>query len=114
MSFDLVKAIKSTHRDPANRILHLIGLPIYVIGIILVIGYFLGLHTQPVAGITLWSVAICLFMTGHKIEGNLRAMTLIVLFKYLKSRKILLSYWVTSHLPKKLFINRFLRYLTYD
>lgn len=112
MSIDLVKAIKSTHRDPINRILHLIGLPIYVIGIILVIGYFLGLHTQPITGITLWSMAICFFMTGHKIEGNLRAITLIVLFKYLKSRKAILSHshWVTSLTSKKLLTNRLSRY----
>ena len=110
MSFDLAKAIKSTHRDPANRILHLIGLPIYLIGIILVIGYFLGLHTQPMTGITLWSMAICFFMIGHMIEGNLRAMTLIVLFKYLKSKKAILSHRITSRASKKLLTNRFLRY----
>jgi hypothetical protein len=39
----------------------------------------------------LWSIAICLFLTGHKIEGNLRAMTLIIIFKYLKSRKVILT-----------------------
>jgi hypothetical protein len=31
-----------------------------------------------------------LFLTGHKIEGNLRAMTLIIIFKYLKSRNVIL------------------------
>jgi hypothetical protein len=91
MSFSLLKAIKSTHRNPANRILHLIGLPIYVTGITLVAGYFLGLHTNPIAGITLWLITICLFLTGHKIEGNLRAMTSIIIFKYLKSRKVALT-----------------------
>ena len=91
MPFSLIKAIKSTHRHPTNRILHCIGLPLYVIGIVLVAGYFLGLNTNLVTGITLWSIAICLFLIGHKKEGNLRAMTLIVFFKYLKSKKGILT-----------------------
>jgi hypothetical protein len=41
-----------------------------------------GLHTNPVNGVILWSMAIGLFLLGHRIEGNLRAMTLIVIFKY--------------------------------
>jgi hypothetical protein len=93
MPFSLIKAIKSTHRHPTNRILHGIGLPLYVIGIVLVAGDFIDLHTNPIIGIILWLIAIGLFLTGHKIEGNLRAMTLIILFKYLKSRKEIL----TSH-----------------
>ena len=87
MPFSLVKAIKSTHRNPANRILHLIGLPIYATGIMLITGYFLNLNTNPITGLILWLVAVSLFLIGHKIEGNLRAITLIILFKYLKSRK---------------------------
>jgi uncharacterized membrane protein len=87
MPFNLVKAVKSTHRNPANRILHIIGLPIYATGITLIVGYFLNLNTNPIAGLILWLVAVCLFSIGHKIEGNLRAMTLIILFKYLESRK---------------------------
>jgi len=91
MPFDLVKAIKSTHRHPTNRVLHLIGLPIYVTGITLVAGYFLNLNTNPITGLTLWLIAVSLFLTGHKIEGNLRAMTLIIVFEYLRSRKVILS-----------------------
>jgi Protein of unknown function (DUF962) len=87
----LLKAIKSTHRNSINRILHLIGIPIYATGIMLILDYFLGLNTNPITGITLWLVAICLFLAGHKIEGNLRAMTLIIVFKYLKSRKVILA-----------------------
>jgi hypothetical protein len=91
MPFSLVKAIKSTHRNPVNRILHIIGLTIYAIGITLMLGYFIGLDTNPITGITIWSIAICLFLIGHKKEGNLRAMTLIVFFKYLSSKKSILS-----------------------
>jgi hypothetical protein len=87
MPFSIVKAIKSTHRSPINRILHLIGLPIYATGITLIAGFFLGLNTNPIIGLILWLIAVCLFLIGHRIEGNFRAMTLIILFKYLKSRK---------------------------
>ena len=87
MPFSLVKAIKSTHRNPANRILHLIGIPIYVTGITLIVCYFVNLNTNPITGLILWILAVSLFLTGHKIEGNTRAMTLIILFKYLNSRK---------------------------
>lgn len=90
MPFSLLKALKSTHRNPTNRILHLIGLPIYVTGIMLIIGYFMNLNTNPNIGVILWLVAVCLFLIGHKIEGNFRAMTLIVLFTYF-SRKAKLN-----------------------
>ena len=95
MPLNLVKAIKNTHRNPVNRILHLIGLPIYATGITLIAGYFLNLNTNPVTGLILWLIAICLFLIGHKIEGSFRAMTLIVLFKYLRSRKIIPSNFKT-------------------
>jgi len=36
-------------------------------------------------GIILWMSAISLFIFGHIIEGNLRAMTLVVIYKYLRS-----------------------------
>jgi uncharacterized membrane protein YGL010W len=82
MPFSLVKAIKSSHRHPINRVLHCIGFPIYVTGIALILGDLFGLHTNPVNGVILWSMAIGLFLLGHGIESNLRAMTLIVIFKY--------------------------------
>jgi uncharacterized membrane protein YGL010W len=82
MPFSLIKAIKSSHRHPINRILHCIGSPIYVTGIALILGDLFGLHTNPVNGVILWSIAFGLFLLGHIIEGNLRAMTLIVIFKY--------------------------------
>jgi hypothetical protein len=36
-------------------------------------------------GIILWMSAIGLFIIGHKIEGNLRVMTLVIIYKYLRS-----------------------------
>jgi hypothetical protein len=57
----------------------------------LIVGYFVGLHANLITGITLWLMAIGMFLIGHKLEGNLRAMTLIIFFKYLKSRKGMLA-----------------------
>jgi hypothetical protein len=62
-------------------------LPVYATVIVLIVGYFIDLYINLLTGITLGLMAIGLFLTGHKLEGNLRAMTLIILFKYLKSRK---------------------------
>ena len=92
MSFSLIKAIKSTHIHPINRILHCVGASIYITGIVLILGSLVGLYTNSINGVILWSIAIGLFLIGHKIEGNLRAMTLIVLFKYLvRSGKLTIS-----------------------
>ena len=86
MAFNLLKAIRNTHRHPVNRILHYIGLPLYIVGISMIVSYVIGQNTNPISGLVLLIIAISLFLTGHKVEGNLRAMTLIILFKYLKIR----------------------------
>jgi hypothetical protein len=88
MQFNLFKAIKNTHRNPISRVLHLIGLSLYAIGFTLLAGNYLGSLDIPssIIGIILFPIAIGLFLTGHKIEGNLRAMTLIILLKYLRSK----------------------------
>ncbi|HEX6028568.1 MAG TPA: hypothetical protein VFY64_05960 [Nitrososphaeraceae archaeon] len=86
MAFNLLKAIRNTHRHPVNRILHCIGLPLYIVGISVIASYIIGQNTNPVNGLVLLIIAISLFLTGHKVEGNLRAMTLIILYKYLKVR----------------------------
>jgi hypothetical protein len=64
---------------------------VYATGILLIVGYLTGLHANLVTGITLWLMAIGMFLIGHKLEGNLRAMTLIIFFKYLRSRKGMLA-----------------------
>jgi hypothetical protein len=88
MQLNLFKAIKNTHRNAISRVLHLIGLFLYAIGFTLLAGYYLGSLDilSPIIGIILFPIAIGLFLTGHKIEGNIRAMTLIILLKYLKSK----------------------------
>ncbi|MFZ0896837.1 MAG: hypothetical protein WAZ77_20240, partial [Candidatus Nitrosopolaris sp.] len=50
-----------------------------------------NLNTNPITGLILLLIAVSLFWIGHKIEGNFRVMTLIILFKYLRSRKVILS-----------------------
>lgn len=85
MKFNLVKAIKNTHRHPINIILHCIGLPLYIIGIYIIIFYFIDQNKPILHGIILYMSAISLIIFGHIIEGNLRAMTLVIIYKYLRS-----------------------------
>jgi hypothetical protein len=84
MHFSQIKAIKSSHRNPINKTLHGIGLPIYVVGLSFVIGYFVGLDTSLLVGFSMWLIAISLFLLGHYVEGNLRAITIIIIYKYLR------------------------------
>jgi uncharacterized membrane protein YGL010W len=90
MPFSLRKALKSTHRHPINRILHCIGAPIYIAGIALILDDLLFSIKYPNLAypIIMYCTAVGLFLLGHRIEGNLKAMTLIVLFRYVvRSRK---------------------------
>jgi hypothetical protein len=49
--------------------------------------YFNNLNiSSPIYGIILFLIAVGLFLIGHKKEGNLRAMTIIVVMKYIKSK----------------------------
>ncbi len=84
MRFSLLKAIKNTHRHPANRILHVIGLLLYVVAVLVISGSLSSTNVNPYTSLFLFVVAIALFLLGHKIEGNVRATTWVVLFKYLK------------------------------
>ena len=92
MQLNLLKAIKSTHRSPISRVLHLIGISLYIVGFVLIVDYYLGSNRvngssfSPLYGIILFPIAISLFLIGHKIEGNLKAMTLIIILKYLRSK----------------------------
>jgi hypothetical protein len=90
MRLNLLKAIKNTHRNPISRLLHLVGLSLYTVGFILIVDYYSDSGSlnisSPIHGIILFPIAVGLFLIGHKIEGNLRAMTLIVVMKYLNSK----------------------------
>ena len=90
MRLNVLKAIKNTHRNPISRLLYLVGLSLYIVGFILIVGYYSDSGSlnisSPIYGIILFPIAVGLFLIGHKIEGNLRAMTLIVVMKYLNSK----------------------------
>ena len=58
----------------------------YIAGIAMIASYVIGQNMNPISGLVFVIIAISLFLTGHKVEGNLRAMTLIILYKYLKVR----------------------------
>lgn len=38
MCINLTKAVRNTHKNPINMILHFIGLPVYAAGIVLIVG----------------------------------------------------------------------------
>ena len=99
MKFNLLKAIKNTHRHPVNIILHCIGLPLYIIGIYFIIIYFMNQNVSILQGITLWLCSIGLFILGHKIEGNLRTITIVILYKYLRS---ILQNWINCNKTRNL------------
>jgi hypothetical protein len=78
-----VKVIKNTHRHPVNRALHFTGAPFYAIGAAMTFGHFAGMQTDLVGGAAMWAVAAAMFVTGHKIEGNVWSMTPVLLFRLL-------------------------------
>jgi uncharacterized membrane protein len=87
LSFSLVKAVKSTHRHPLNKILHVIGLTMYIYAIYILVAYLSGQHDQSlIFALALWFTAVGLFILGHRIDGNVKAMTIIVLSKYIRSK----------------------------
>jgi hypothetical protein len=88
----ILKLIKNTHRHPANQALHGLGAPFYIAGFVMMIGHFAGIlqlqtTTDLVVGTAMWLAAIGMFVLGHKIEGNIRSMTPVLLFRLL-SRKV--------------------------
>jgi len=92
MKLSIYKAITSTHRHPVSRGLHLAGLCLYTAGFIQLADFYLGSNSQDISllisGIILFPVAIGLFLAGHKIEGNLKATTLVIIAKYLRSKMV--------------------------
>jgi hypothetical protein len=81
-------------------------LSLYVIGFILITGYYFNnLNISSlIYGIVLFPIAVGLFLIGHKKEGNLRAMTIIVIMKYLRS-KLVLTFHRRKHLKDYPFSN---------
>lgn len=86
LSFNFAKAIESTHRHPLNKILHAVGLSLYAFVLYILVSFFFGIHDHDLLlALILWLTAINLFTLGHAVEGNVKAMTAIVVFKHVKS-----------------------------
>ncbi|MGN6349120.1 MAG: hypothetical protein ACTHLL_05160 [Candidatus Nitrosocosmicus sp.] len=86
MRFSLFKAIKSTHRHPVNKILHGIGLFLYGVAILMIISICFSKNYENLFTIVLlFIVAIALFLLGQIIEGNIKATTWVIVFKYLQA-----------------------------
>ena len=79
----VIKMIKNTHRHPANRALHCVGAPFYVVGLAIVLGHFAGMQTDPALGVAMWLAAVAMFVAGHRIEGNIWSMTPVLLARLL-------------------------------
>lgn len=79
----ILKIIKNTHRHPANQALHSVGAPFYGLGLAMILGHLAGMQTNLAAGGAMLLAAIAMFVLGHKIEGNLRSMAPVLLFKFL-------------------------------
>jgi hypothetical protein len=79
----ILKIIKNTHRHPINQALHSIGAPFYGIGLAMIIGHLAGIQTNLAAASAMLLAAIAMFVLGHKIEGNLRMMAPVLLFRFL-------------------------------
>jgi hypothetical protein len=90
----ILKIIRNTHRHPVNQALHSIGAPFYGIGLAMILGHLVGIHTNLAAAGGMLLAAIAMFVLGHKIEGNLRMMAPVLLFRFLlvlslsRSRKV--------------------------
>src|SRR5690606_15059292 len=93
----LIRIIKSTHRHPANQALHCTGAPFYVIGLATTVGHFAGMDTNLALGIAMWTVAVVMFVAGHKIEGNVGSMTPVLICR-LALRKVARYYLVTKRI----------------
>lgn len=81
----ILKIIKNTHRHPANQALHSVGAPFYAVGLGMTLGYLAGMQTNFAAGGAMLLAAIAMFVLGHKIEGNLRMMAPVLLFRFLRA-----------------------------
>jgi hypothetical protein len=79
----ILKIIKNTHRHPVNQALHSIGAPFYGLGLTMIVGHLAGIHTNLAAASAMLLAAIAMFVLGHKIEGNLRMMAPVLLFRFL-------------------------------
>lgn len=59
------------------------GAPFYGLGLVMIFGHVAGMQTNLVVGGAMLFAAIAMFVLGHKIEGNLRSMAPVILFRFL-------------------------------
>lgn len=82
-------SIFNTHKNPANRLLHFVGMPFYFWGIAIAVSDLIGLSSGMVAmGIIMWIAAVGMFLGGHYIEGNLRSAAPLVIIRILRRKSI--------------------------
>jgi branched-subunit amino acid ABC-type transport system permease component len=67
------------------------GAPFYGVGLVMIFGHVAGMQTNLAAGSAMLFAAIAMFVLGHKIEGNLRSMAPVLLFRFLVVVVVLLS-----------------------
>jgi hypothetical protein len=79
----ILQIIKNTHRHPINQALHSVGAPFYGIGLAMIFGHLMGMKTDPIAGSSMFLVAVTMFVLGHRVEGNLNSMTPILLCRWI-------------------------------
>src|SRR5919106_3222876 len=91
VQMSILKIIKNTHRHPVNQALHSIGAPFYGVGLAMILGHLAGMQTNLAVGGAMLLAAIAMFVLGHKIEGNLRSMAPVLLFRFLLLVLLLLS-----------------------
>ena len=60
------------------------GAPFYGVGLVMTLGHVAGMQTNLAAGGAMLLAAIAMFVLGHKIEGNLRSMAPVLLFRFLR------------------------------
>lgn len=79
----VLRIIRNTHKHPVNQALHCIGAPFYGLGIAMLIVHLGGMQTNVAVGSTMLLAAVAMFVLGHKIEGNIRSMAPVLLFRFL-------------------------------
>jgi hypothetical protein len=79
----VLKIIRNTHKHPVNQALHCIGAPFYGLGLVMLIIHLGGMQTNLAAAGTMLLAAVAMFVLGHKIEGNIRSMAPVLLFRFL-------------------------------
>jgi hypothetical protein len=79
----VLKIIRNTHKHPVNQALHCIGAPFYGLGLAMLIVHLGGMQTNIAVGSMMLLAAAAMFVLGHKIEGNIRSMAPVLLFRFL-------------------------------